>query len=104
MRWPYFRGIGLNEVAVFQFPTTLYSLRFFDRLFPSLQTRTHYLELLHRIVASTDYRDHLHRQRDLVACLNRIMNEEDSDGQADRELVKKLWMSYPQVFEEITDL
>lgn len=62
------------------------------------------MELLYRIVGSTDYKDHMHRQRDLVVCLNRISNEEEADGQADRDLVKKLWMAYPEVFEEVTDL
>lgn len=55
-------------------------------------------------MASTDYRDHLHRLRDLVACLNRVTNEQEMESQADREMVKKIWMAYPQVFEEITDL
>lgn len=71
-----------------------------------MQTRTHYLELLYRIVGSTDYKEHLHRQKDLMVCLNRIANEEEQEeqGQADKELVKKIWMTYPQVFEEVTDL
>ena len=55
-------------------------------------------------MGSTDYRDHLHRHRDLVACLNRVGNEEEAESQEDRELVKKIWTTYPQVFEEITDL
>ena len=75
-----------------------------DSIASFFQVRTHYLELLFRIVGSTDYRDHLHRHRDLVACLNRVGNEEEDESLADRELVKKIWRNYPQVFEEITDL
>ena len=63
-----------------------------------------YLELLYRIVGSTDYLDHCHRQSDLVSCLNRIASEEGSEGSADREVVRKIWKAYPQVFQEVTDL
>ena len=68
------------------------------------QSRTHYLELLYRIVGSTNYKDHRHRQRDLIICLNRIAGEEEPEGHTDRELTKKIWMTYPEVFEEISDL
>ncbi len=69
-----------------------------------LQTRTHYLELLYRIVGSTDYSDHRHRQTDLVTCLNRIAAEEGAESDADKEVIKKIWRAYPNVFDEITDL
>ena len=68
------------------------------------QVRTHNLELLHRIVGSTPYSEHKHRQSALTACLNRIAHEEGSEGTKDLELVKKIWSSYPGLFEEVTDL
>ncbi len=68
------------------------------------QTRVHYLELLFRMVATTNYPDHKHRQHDIITSLNRIAQEENSEGTADYELVKKIWKTYPGIFEEITDL
>jgi hypothetical protein len=68
------------------------------------QVRTHNLELLHRIVGSTPYLEHKHRQSALTACLNRIAHEEGSEGTKDLDLVKKIWSSYPGLFEEVTDL
>ena len=69
-----------------------------------VQSRTHYLELLYRIVGSTDYSEHKHHQTDLMNCLNRISTEEGEEGVADKELVKKIWVAYPAIFDEITDL
>jgi len=63
-----------------------------------------YLELLYRIVGSTDYQEHCHRRADLVSCLNRIAAEEVSESCADREVVRKIWKAYPQIFQEVTDL
>ena len=68
------------------------------------QTRTHYLELLYRIVGSTDYTDHKHRQHDIITSLNRISREEGHDSQADKEMINKIWSTYPSLFEKITDL
>ena len=72
--------------------------------FVLVQSRTHYLELLYCIVGSTDYSEHKHRQTDLMNCLNRISTEEGEEGVADKELVKKIWVAYPAIFDEITDL
>jgi len=68
------------------------------------QTRTHYLELLYRIVNSTDYRDHKHRQKDISTCLNRIAQEETPESERDHEVIRKLWFTFPGIFEEVTDL
>ena len=68
------------------------------------QTRTHYLELLYRIVNSTDYRDHKHRQKDISTCLNRIAQEETPESERDHEVIRKLWVTFPGIFEEVTDL
>ena len=73
-------------------------------LHTNIQTRVHYLELLYRIVDTTNYTDHKHRHHELVTCLNRIAQEEDAEGTPDYELVRKIWKTYPGVFEEITDL
>lgn len=77
-------------------------------LFPPLtsfpQTRTHYLELLYRIVNSTDYRDHKHHQKDISTCLNRIAQEETPESERDHEVIRKLWVTFPGIFEEVTDL
>ena len=69
-----------------------------------VQVRTHNLELLRRIVGSTPYSEHKHRQSALTACLNRIAHEEGSEGTKDLDLVKEIWSSYPGLFEEVTDL
>ena len=53
---------------------------------------------------TTSYIDHKHRQHELITCLNRIAQEEDAEGTPDYELVRKIWKTYPGVFEEITDL
>lgn len=66
------------------------------------------MELLYRIVDTTDYREHLHRQRDLMTCLNRVASEEEEAGihsEADKKVVAKIWTAFPRVFDEaITDL
>lgn len=64
----------------------------------------HYLELLYRVVESTDYTDHKHRQRELTQSLTRIAQEENAEGTPDYELVRKIWKAYPGLFEETTDL
>ena len=70
----------------------------------SLQTRTHYLELLCRIVTNTDYKEHRHRCQDISSCLNRIAQEENPESERDHEVIKKLWVTFPGIFEEVTDL
>ena len=70
----------------------------------SLQTRTHYLELLCRIVTNTDYKEHRHRRQDISTCLNRIAQEENPESERDHEVIKKLWVTFPGIFEEVTDL
>ena len=68
------------------------------------QVRTHNLELLYRLVGSTPYSEHKHRQSALSAALNRISHEEGIEGTKDLELVKKIRSTYPGLFEEVTDL
>lgn len=70
----------------------------------SPQLRVHCLELLFRIVATTNYSEHKHRQHVIVTSLNRIAQEENAVGTPDYELVKKIWKTYPGIFEEVTDL
>ena len=57
---------------------------------------------------TTDYREHLHRQHDLMTCLNRVASEEEEAGIhsiADKKVVNKIWKAFPRVFDEaITDL
>ena len=69
-----------------------------------LQTRTHYQELLCRIVINTDYKEHRHRCQDISSCLNRIAQEENPESERDHEVIKKLWVTFPGIFEEVTDL
>ena len=71
---------------------------------PFPQTRSHYLELLYRIVCNTEYKEHNHRQKDLTACLSRIAQEENVESLRDHEIIKKLWIAFPGIFEEVTDL
>ena len=70
----------------------------------SLQIRTHYLELLYRIVSSTDYRSHNHRQKEITAVLNRIAQEVGEESQRDHDVIKKIWINHSGCFDEITDL
>ena len=71
---------------------------------PGEETRTHYLELLCRIVTNTDYKEHRHRCQDISSCLNRIAQEENPESERDHEVIKKLWVAFPGIFEEVTDL
>lgn len=71
---------------------------FFYKYFLLIKLRTHYLELLHRLLGSTNYTDHRHRQGEILSCLQRIMGEEGKESQPDQEAVKRLWDTYPDVF------
>ena len=62
------------------------------------------MELLHRIVGSTDYRSHCHRQKEITAVLNRVSQEEGEESRGDKEIVKKIWAQHHGCFDEITDL
>jgi hypothetical protein len=79
-------------------------LRQISDLCPGDQIRTHYLELLYRIVSSTDYRSHYHRQKEITVVLNRIAQEEGEEGWRDRDVIKKIWIDHSGCFDEITDL
>ena len=68
------------------------------------QIRTHYLELLYRIVSSTDYQSHNHRQREITVVLNRIAQEVGEESREDLDVIKRVWVDYAGCFDEITDL
>lgn len=70
----------------------------------SPQIRSHYLELLYRIVNTTDYQSHNHRQKEITAVLNRIMQEEGGESREDHDIIKKLWLEHSGCFDEITDV
>ena len=62
------------------------------------QLRPHYLELLFRIVGTTDYSSHEHRQENITQCLQWIDKEEGSESDADKEIVRKIWSEFPDLF------
>jgi hypothetical protein len=79
-------------------------LRQISDLCPGDENRSHNLELLHRIVGSTDYRSHGHRRKEISVVLNRIAQEAGEESRRDQETVRKIWATHPGCFDEITDL
>ncbi|KAL5517361.1 hypothetical protein EMCRGX_G002898 [Ephydatia muelleri] len=66
------------------------------------KTRTHYLELLYRVLSTTEYTEHNRRQRELTICLSRIAREDLEESKSDRELVARIHTAFPLLFEEST--
>lgn len=67
-----------------------------------------YLSLMHAIIRSTDYLEHQHRLRDLQASLQRILTEEEEEGeeegsatarQMDKLIVQQIFTEFPQICE-----
>ena len=75
-------------------------IRFFVPLYIYIQLRSHYLELLRRLLGSTNYSEHKHRQEDLTSCLKRIVNEHEPESQPDQEAVRAIWQAYPGVLDD----
>lgn len=63
------------------------------------------MNLLHRLLSTTNYSDHTHRQEDLSQCLQRIMGEDESIGgnQLDKDQVKSIWEDFPTCFTSSFD-
>lgn len=66
------------------------------------KTRTHYLELLYRVLCTTEYTEHNRRQRELTICLSRIAREDLEESEGDREVVARIRTKFPMLFEEST--
>jgi hypothetical protein len=71
-------------------------------LSPGDKNRSHYIELLQRLLGSTDYSDHNHRRDDITTCLSRILKEEEEESREDQASIRQLLQTYPGVFNVIS--
>ncbi|KAM4721358.1 NCK-interacting protein with SH3 domain [Rhinophrynus dorsalis] len=71
-------------------------------LSPGDKLRMEYLSLIHSIIRSTDYLQHLHRQQDLHRTLQRILSEveEGPHCQMDKMIIKEIYKEFPQISPE----
>ncbi|ELT89621.1 hypothetical protein CAPTEDRAFT_130967, partial [Capitella teleta] len=60
--------------------------------------RTEYLSLLHLILSNSDYVIHKYRQKEIGHCLTSIINEEGSESQMDKHIVKRIWTDFSGLF------
>uniref|UniRef100_A0A673CC64 SH3 domain-containing protein n=1 Tax=Sphaeramia orbicularis TaxID=375764 RepID=A0A673CC64_9TELE len=84
------------------------AVRQISDLSPGDKLRMEYLSLMHSIIRSTDYLEHLHRLSDLQGALQRILREEDDPGedeggatakQMDKLIVQQIYKEFPQICE-----
>uniref|UniRef100_A0AAZ3P394 SPIN90/Ldb17 leucine-rich domain-containing protein n=1 Tax=Oncorhynchus tshawytscha TaxID=74940 RepID=A0AAZ3P394_ONCTS len=84
------------------------AVRCISDLSPGDKLRMEYLSLMHSIIRSTDYLEHLHRLSDLQGALQRILREEDNSGadeggatakQMDKLIVQEMYKEFPQISE-----
>ncbi|XP_003384974.1 PREDICTED: NCK-interacting protein with SH3 domain-like [Amphimedon queenslandica] len=68
-------------------------------LAPGDKSRSHYIELLQRLITNTQYTDHHHRRSDLTSCLKRILREEGEESIPDQGAIKKLLETFPGLFD-----
>ncbi|XP_053576707.1 NCK-interacting protein with SH3 domain [Bombina bombina] len=68
-------------------------------LSPGDKLRMEYLSLMHAIIRSTDYLQHLHRQQDLHGVLQRILSEEEEGPhcQMDKMITQEIYKEFPEV-------
>ncbi|KAM5147883.1 NCK-interacting protein with SH3 domain [Mantella aurantiaca] len=64
--------------------------------------RMEYLSLMHSIIRSTDYLQHLHRRQDLHSIFRRILDEEDEGPhcQMDKMIIREIYREFPQMSPE----
>lgn len=58
-----------------------------------------YLSLMHAIIRSTDYMQHLHRQQDLHSIMQRILDEEEEGPhcQMDKMIIRQIYKEFPHI-------
>ncbi|KAG8435941.1 hypothetical protein GDO86_007151 [Hymenochirus boettgeri] len=68
-------------------------------LSPGDKLRMDYLSLMHAIIRSTDYLQHMHRQADLHGVLQRILSEEEQEPhtQMDKIIIREIYREFPQI-------
>ncbi|XP_075039700.1 NCK-interacting protein with SH3 domain [Mixophyes fleayi] len=71
-------------------------------LSPGDKLRMEYLSLMHSIIRSTDYLQHLHCQQDLHSTLQRILDEEEQGPhcQMDKMIIREIYREFPQISQE----
>ncbi|XP_053324862.1 NCK-interacting protein with SH3 domain isoform X2 [Spea bombifrons] len=71
-------------------------------LSPGEKLRMEYLSLMHSIIRSTDYLQHLHRHHDLHGILQRILAEEEENPhcQMDKMIVREIYKEFPHFSPE----
>lgn len=68
-------------------------------LSPGDKLRMEYLSLMHAIIRSTDYMQHLHRQQDLHSIMQRILDEEEEGPhcQMDKMIIRQIYKEFPHI-------
>ncbi|XP_073447939.1 NCK-interacting protein with SH3 domain [Aquarana catesbeiana] len=68
-------------------------------LSPGDKLRMEYLSLMHAIIRSTDYLQHLHRHHDLHSICQRILGEEDEGPhcQMDKMIIREIYREFPKM-------
>ncbi|CAJ0962340.1 unnamed protein product [Ranitomeya imitator] len=71
-------------------------------LSPGDKLRMEYLSLMHAIIRSTDYLQHLHRRQDLHSIMQRILDEEEEGphSQMDKMIIQEIYKEFPQISPE----
>lgn len=71
-------------------------------LSPGDKLRMEYLSLMHSIIRSTDYLQHLHRHQDLHSICQRILDEEDEGPhcQMDKMIIREIYREFPHMSPE----
>ncbi|XP_073431183.1 NCK-interacting protein with SH3 domain isoform X2 [Dendrobates tinctorius] len=71
-------------------------------LSPGDKLRMEYLSLMHAIIRSTDYLQHLHRRHDLHSIMQRILDEEEEGphSQMDKMIIQEIYKEFPQISPE----
>ncbi|KAM4652690.1 NCK-interacting protein with SH3 domain isoform 3-T3 [Discoglossus pictus] len=74
-------------------------VRLISDLSPGDKLRMEYLSLMHFIIRSTDYLQHLHRQHDLHGVLQRILSEEEAGPhvQMDKMIIHEIYKDFPEI-------
>ncbi len=62
------------------------------------QMRTEYLSLMHLILKTSDYGEHMHRRQELENVLEAVMSEEGAASDMDRRIVQQIWKDFPHYF------
>ena len=72
--------------------------QFMFSVFP--QIRTEYLSLLHQILMNSDYSERKHQANELMACLERISQEDDKESEKDKIIAEEILKTCIKCFND----